>query len=209
MYEAADPRLADRLIEALDARAIAGDASAGGDAMGGGRGAQPVTPIVTAAARFLKNQNGPRVAAIDVGGWDTHANQGGAQGNLALRLRGLDAGLQTLKTELGPVWADTTVLVVTEFGRTVAVNGTRGTDHGTAGCAFLAGGAVNGGRIVADWPGLAERDLHEGRDLRATTDLRGVFKAVLGERFGLSEAALERAVFPDSESVEPLDDLTA
>jgi uncharacterized protein (DUF1501 family) len=208
MYEAADPRLADRLIEALDARAIAGDAGAG-DAMDGGRGARQVTPIVTAAARFLKADNGPRVAAIDVGGWDTHANQGGAQGNLALRLRGLDAGLQTLKTELGPVWADTTVLVVTEFGRTVAVNGTRGTDHGTAGCAFLAGGAVNGGRVVADWPGLAERDLHEGRDLRATTDLRGVFKGVLSACFGLSEAALERAVFPDSASVEPLGDLTA
>jgi uncharacterized protein (DUF1501 family) len=208
MYEAADPRLADRLIEALDARAIAGDAGTD-DAMGGGRGARQVTPIVTAAARFLKADHGPRVAAIDVGGWDTHANQGAAQGNLALRLRGLDAGLLTLKTELGPVWADTTVLVVTEFGRTVAVNGTRGTDHGTAGCAFLAGGAVNGGRVVADWPGLAERDLHEGRDLRATTDLRGVFKGVLSGCFGLSESALERAVFPDSASVEPLGDLTA
>jgi uncharacterized protein (DUF1501 family) len=208
MYEAADPRLADRLIEALDARAIAGDAGAGG-AMAGGRGTQQVAPIVTAAARFLKADNGPRVAAIDVGGWDTHANQGGAQGNLALRLRGLDAGIQTLKTELGPVWATTTVLVVTEFGRTVAVNGTRGTDHGTAGCAFLAGGAVSGGRVVTDWPGLGERDLHEGRDLRATTDLRGVFKGVLSRCFGLSEAALEREVFPDSASVEPLGDLTA
>jgi uncharacterized protein (DUF1501 family) len=208
MYEAADPRLADRLIEALDARAIAGDAGAG-DAMAGGRGVQQVTPIVTAAARFLKNDLGPRVAVIDVGGWDTHANQGGAQGNLALRLRGLDTGLQTLKTELGPVWGDTTVLVVTEFGRTVAVNGTRGTDHGTAGCAFLAGGAVRGGRVIADWPGLAARDLHEGRDLRATTDLRGVFKGVLSERFGLPEATLERTVFPDSELVEPLGGLSA
>jgi uncharacterized protein (DUF1501 family) len=114
-----------------------------------------------------------------------------------------------LKAELGTHWRDTTVLVVTEFGRTVAVNGTRGTDHGTAGCAFLAGGAVAGGRVVADWPGLAARDLHEGRDLRATTDLRALFKAVLHERFGVAEAALARSVFPASDSVEPLEGLTA
>jgi uncharacterized protein (DUF1501 family) len=204
MYEASDPRLADRLIEALDAREVAGDAPANANGMGGRAGVQ-ITPIATAAARFLKSPNGPRVAAIDVGGWDTHANQGAGQGNLALRLRGLDNGLQTLKTELGAVWKDTTVLIVTEFGRTVAVNGTRGTDHGTAGCAFLAGGAVSGGRIVSDWPGLAQRDLHEGRDLRATTDLRGVFKGVLQGSFGIPEAALERSVFPGSESVEPLE----
>jgi uncharacterized protein (DUF1501 family) len=114
-----------------------------------------------------------------------------------------------LKTELGAHWSETTVLVVTEFGRTAAVNGTRGTDHGTAGCAFLAGGAVAGGRVVADWPGLAARDLHEGRDLRATTDLRSLFKAVLHERFGVSEAALARTVFPASDSVEPLENVTA
>ncbi len=138
--------------------------------MGGAQ--QQVTPLVNAAARFLKSPDGPRIAVIDVGGWDTHANQGGAQGNLATRLKGLDAGMQTLKTELGPVWADTTVLVVTEFGRTVAVNGTRGTDHGTAGVAFLAGGAVKGGRVVSDWPGLAARELYENRDLKPTTDLR-------------------------------------
>ena len=124
-------------------------------------------------------------------------------------MHGLDAGVQTLKTELGTVWKDTTVLIVTEFGRTVAVNGTRGTDHGTAGVAFLAGGAVNGGRVVGDWPGLAPRDLYQNRDLRATTDLRGAFKGVLAERFGIREAALERVVFPGSESVQPLSHLTA
>src|SRR5882672_10536484 len=193
MYETADPRLADRLIEALDARAIVNDGAgegasgAGGDAMPGARAGAQFAPIVTAAARFLKSPNGPRVAVLDVGGWDTHANQGAGTGNLALRLRGLDAGLQSLKTELGDVWASTSVLVVTEFGRTVAVNGTRGTDHGTATCAFLAGGAVKGGRVIGDWPGLGARDLYENRDLRATTDLRGVFKGVLGERFGISE----------------------
>ncbi len=117
--------------------------------------------------------------------------------------------MQTLKDELGPVWAATTVLVVTEFGRTVAVNGTRGTDHGTAGVALLAGGSVNGGRILADWPGLAARDLHEGRDLQPTTDLRSIFKGVLAERFGLAEAALERAVFPGSATASPVEHLTA
>jgi uncharacterized protein (DUF1501 family) len=210
MYEATDPLLAERLSAALGARELVGDEA--GERMGNsrlkplpqGRGAQQVGPLVTAAARFLAIDAGPRVAVIDVGGWDTHANQGGAQGALALRLRGLDTGLAMLKTELGTVWQHTSVLVVTEFGRTVAVNGTRGTDHGTAGCAFLAGGAVAGGRVIADWPGLATRDLHENRDLRATTDLRALFKGVLADRFALAEAALEESVFPDSSAVQPL-----
>jgi uncharacterized protein (DUF1501 family) len=207
LYEAADPALAASLNAALEARAIAGDAT---DArMGGGRGGQALAPLASAAARFLSSANGPRIAVLEAGGWDTHANQGAAQGPLALRLRALDAGMQTLKTELGEHWRDTTVLVVTEFGRTVAVNGTRGTDHGTAGCAFVVGGAVAGGRVVADWPGLSARDLHEGRDLRATTDLRALFKAVLHERFDVAEAALARTVFPGSDAVAPLEGVTA
>jgi uncharacterized protein (DUF1501 family) len=205
LYEAVDPPLASKLNEALDARTIAGDAA--GKMAGGTQ--QQVTPLVNAAARFLKSADGPRIAVIDVGGWDTHANQGGAQGNLALRLKGLDGGIATLKTELGAAWADTTVLVVTEFGRTVAVNGTRGTDHGTAGVAFLAGGAVKGGRVLSDWPGLAARDLYQNRDLKPTTDLRRVFKGVLAERFGLAESTLARAVFPDSAAASPLEHLTA
>lgn len=212
MYENADPRLADRLIEALDARALVNEGGVGdpaSDTAMGDRAGGQINPIVTAAARFLKSPNGPRVAAIDIGGWDTHANQGAAQGNLATRLRGLDAGVQTLKTELGPVWKDTTMLIVTEFGRTVAVNGTRGTDHGTGGVAFLAGGAVNGGRIVSDWPGLAQRDLYQNRDLKPTTDMRGVIKGVLAERFGIGETALARAVFPGSDAVKPMSRLTA
>ena len=206
LYEAADPALAESLNGALEARAIAGDAA--GERMGG-RGGQAVAPLASAAARFLSSADGPRIAVLDVGGWDTHANQGAAQGPLAQRLRALDAGLQTLKTELGNHWSETTVLVVTEFGRTVAINGTRGTDHGTAGCAFLVGGAVAGGRVVADWPGLSARDLHEGRDLRATTDLRALFKAVLHERFGVSESALARTVFPASDAVAPLERVTS
>jgi uncharacterized protein (DUF1501 family) len=204
LYAAADPELAARLDSALGARSLAGDA---GEGMGG-RPGQALAPLASAAARFLASADGPRIAVLEVGGWDTHANQGAAQGNLAQRLRALDAGLQTLKAELGEHWRSTCVAVATEFGRTAAVNGTRGTDHGTAGCAFLLGGAVAGGRVLADWPGLAPRDLYEGRDLRPTTDLRAAFKGVLHERFGLTEAALAQHVFPDSAELAPLEGLT-
>jgi uncharacterized protein (DUF1501 family) len=208
MYAAVDPTLAARLDEALGTRDMAGDAGMSGERMRAGGGAN-VGPLATAAGRFLAAAEGPRVAVLDIGGWDTHANQGGAQGALALRLRGLDSGLAQLKDALSAAWRDTTVLVVTEFGRTVAVNGTRGTDHGTAACVFLAGGAVQGGRVLADWPGLAQRDLHEGRDLRATTDLRSVLKGVLAGALGVPETALERDVFPGSAAARPARDLLA
>jgi uncharacterized protein (DUF1501 family) len=206
LYEAADPALAQSLYDALEARAIVGDTS---EERMDGRAGMRVAPLATAAARFLASPEGPRIAVLDAGGWDTHQNQGAAQGPLAQRLTGLDTGLQMLKAELGAHWQQTTVIVVTEFGRAAAANGTRGTDHGTAGCAFVVGGAVAGGRVIADWPGLAARDLHEGRDLRATTDLRSLFKGVLHERFGVSERALARAVFPGSDAVAPLEGLTA
>ncbi len=205
LYEAIDTHLATRLTDALTARELAGNAATASTMSG--RGGAQVAPLATAAARFLASPDGPRVAVIDVSGWDTHANQGAAQGLLAARLRGLDQGLQTLKTELGSVWQSTSVVIVTEFGRTVAVNGTRGTDHGTGTCAFLAGGAVKGGRIITDWPGLAANALRDGRDLEATTDLRAVFKGVLAGGFGLGEDALETTVFPDSIATRPLTDL--
>ena len=206
LYWAADPALAQSLYDALEVRAIVGDTS---EQRMDGRAGSNIAPLASAAARFLASPDGPRIAVLDAGGWDTHANQGGAQGPLAQRLRGLDDGLDVLKSELGAHWLETTVLIVTEFGRAAAVNGTRGTDHGTAGCAFVAGGAVAGGRVVSDWPGLNARDLHDGRDLRPTTDLRALFKSVLHERFGVGEAALARTVFPGSDDVEPLDALTA
>jgi uncharacterized protein (DUF1501 family) len=202
IYAAADSELALKLTEALNARARAGAAGMDGGARAGGR---QLVALTTAAARFLAADDGPRIAVIEAGGFDTHANQGAASGSLAIRLGQLDAGIEAFKRELGPAWAKTTVVVVTEFGRTVAVNGTRGTDHGTAGCAFVAGGAVAGGQVVADWPGLSERDLHEGRDLRPTRDLRAIFKGVLGEQYGLSAHALETSVFPGSAEVAPLD----
>src|SRR5262249_27164221 len=98
--------------------------------------------LVRATAGFLRPENGPRVAGSGTPGGDMHANEGGAEGQLAARLAALDAGLRTLKDELGPVWSDTAVVLATEFGRTAATNGTRGTDHGTATVAFLLGGAV-------------------------------------------------------------------
>jgi len=160
--------------------------------------------IVRAAAGFLRQENGPQVAVFDTTGWDTHANEGGAEGQLAGRLAALDKGLATLKTELGATWKDTAVLLVTEFGRTAAINGTRGTDHGTATMSLLVGGAVAGGRVVADWPGLSGRALYQGRDLMPTLDLRCVLKGVLEEHLGVPAGALDTAVFPGSERARAL-----
>ena len=150
-----------------------------------------------------------QVAALAFDGWDTHANEGGATGRLAQLLAGLDGALATFESVLGPAWSDTILLVATEFGRTARVNSTIGTDHGTATAAFLAGGAVNGGRVLADWPGLKPTDLYEARDLRPTTDLRAVIKGVLADHLGLSAGVLGTTVFPDTASVAPLRGLIA
>jgi uncharacterized protein (DUF1501 family) len=160
--------------------------------------------VVGAAARFLRQEDGPQVAVFDAMGWDTHFNEGGAKGQLAMRLATLDAALGALKAGLGPVWNDTAVLLATEFGRTVAENGTRGTDHGTATAAYLLGGAVRGGRVVTDWPGLSSRQLYQDRDLRPTLDLRAVMKGLLAEHLAVPERALESAVFPASAAARPL-----
>jgi len=159
------------------------------------------------AAALMRSDGGPEVAVFEATGWDTHANQGGSKGALAQRLAGLDSALRTLAEGLGPLWPQTAVLVVTEFGRTAAVNGTRGTDHGTGGCAFLAGGAVRGGRVLAEWPGLARTALLDGRDLRPTLDLRSVFKTVLGDHLRIDAATLATRVFPNSNGARPLQGL--
>jgi uncharacterized protein (DUF1501 family) len=203
---AGDALLSRRLADAMAADAMAG-ADADAPAMDGGMGAGRYGEIVRAAAGFLSQDEGPKVAVFDTTGWDTHANEGGAEGQLAGRLRQLDAGLATLKEQLGPTWADTAVLLVTEFGRTAAINGTRGTDHGTATVAFLVGGAVAGGRVIADWPGLSARALYQGRDLAPTTDLRAVLKGLLAGQLEIPARALATDVFPDSANVEPLSGL--
>ncbi|HEV3286254.1 MAG TPA: DUF1501 domain-containing protein [Steroidobacteraceae bacterium] len=214
---AKDPLLSVRLADALAADAMVSEEEPAAMSAGAPRAstAAPAgapaqaygaryTQIVTAAAGFLRQEQGPRVAVFDTTGWDTHANEGGAEGQLAGRLGALDKGLATLKQELGPAWADTAVLLVTEFGRTAAVNGTRGTDHGTGAAAFLLGGAVAGGRVIADWPGLSARALYQGRDVAATLDLRTVFKGILAEHLWVPPRTLEDSVFPDSAAAKPL-----
>jgi uncharacterized protein (DUF1501 family) len=208
---AGDALLATRLADALAADAMAVDEGGEAAAMMGeapasrpARGNARYAEVVRAAAGFLRREDGPKVAVFDTSGWDTHANEGGAQGQLAGRLGELDAGLATLHQELGAAWQHTAVLLVTEFGRTAAINGTRGTDHGTATAAFLVGGAVAGGRVIADWPGLSSRALYQGRDLAPTLDLRSVLKGVLSEHLSVPARALEQDVFPDSGATRPL-----
>jgi uncharacterized protein (DUF1501 family) len=201
-----DSLLGKAFVAAREAEGVM-EGKAGKRSMGGGP--QAAVQLAKAAGTFLTKPDGPRVATIDFGGWDTHANQVGEFSPLTRNLRLLDRGVATLKASLGPAWKETVVLIVTEFGRTVAINGSRGTDHGTAGVAFVVGGAVHGGRVIADWPGLSDGALREGRDLKPTLDLRAVFKAALVAQLGLGEAALETKVFPESRSVKPLDGLFA
>ena len=154
-------------------------------------------------AGFMIQPGGPQVAAVSIDGFDTHANQGSSQGQLATRLTYLDAALDGLAEGMGPAWKDTAVVVVTEFGRTARINGTAGTDHGTASTALLLGGALKLGGIVGDWPTLAQGKLFEDRDTAPTIDMRGLFKGLLVAQYGLDRRALDTVVFPDSASVAP------
>ena len=156
-----------------------------------------ITPLMNAAARILKQANGPNVAAVEFSGWDTHANQGIAGGALDRLLGQFAEGLAAFRTEMGESWSNTTVVVMTEFGRTARPNGTRGTDHGTAGAGFVIGPRVAKSSVIADWPGLSDRALYEGRDLNPTIDTRSVLKGAIAATFDLTAAQAER-VFPDS-----------
>jgi uncharacterized protein (DUF1501 family) len=156
------------------------------------------------AAKFLARSDGPRVGALAFDGWDTHADEGVIAGRLANLLGALDGALAAIETSMQEAWRETVVAVVTEFGRTARINGTDGTDHGTATVTFLVGGALNGGRVVADWPGLKPNRLHEGRDLKPTTDLRAVLKGVLRDHLRVDESTLASKVFPDSAAVKPM-----
>ncbi len=197
MLYAEDEFFATRLAQALDSQAIAGDMGAMSGRRRGNEAAQ-LRLAMQSAAKFLTSVNGPQIAVLEAGGWDTHANQGAGVGGLANRLGGLDVALAELHKGMGSQWSNTVVAVVTEFGRTVRVNGTRGTDHGTGTAAILLGGAVNGGRVIADWPGLASNDLYQGRDLHPTTDLRSVFKGILAEHLLIDDGYVESEVFPES-----------
>ena len=194
-----DDILGPRLQSMMSTETMLGDMTQGRP----GRGSA-LELLAESAAGFLTHKNGPQLAVLESGGWDTHANQGVGAGNLANRLTALDNVLIKFKQDLGEVWKRTTILVVSEFGRTVAMNGTRGTDHGVGGTAFLLGGAVRGGQVVSDWPGLGPEQLLDGRDLRSTIDQRSVFKAVLGQHLGVPQDLLDKTVFPNSANVAPL-----
>ena len=161
------------------------------------------------AAKFLAQPDGPRVGALALDGWDTHFNEGIAQGRLSQLLGALDEALIAIKSNMGPAWRETVVALATEFGRTARVNGTNGTDHGTATVAILVGGALKGGRVIADWPGLKPVNLYQDRDLKPTTDLRAVLKGVLRDHLRADEKALAQTVFPSSEAVKPIAGLVA
>ena len=207
-YEHVDPSLATALREGFFAEALATKDGMTG-AKGGGGEVAAMRQAAEGAARLMAADNGPRIGALAIDGWDTHANEGGATGRLAQLLGGLDQAFAAFQSELGERWKDTVVVAVTEFGRTARINGTVGTDHGTATVAFLAGGAVAGGRVVADWPGLKDANLFEGRDLRPTNDLRAVLKGVLADHLGLSAQTLADKVFPDTIGVAPMKGLIA
>lgn len=157
-----------------------------------------------AAAKYLARTDGPRVGALSFFGWDTHINEGAAEGQLAGFLGALDGAVGAIESSMGGAWNETVVAVVTEFGRTARINGTDGTDHGTGTVAVLVGGALNGGRVIADWPGLKLANLYEGRDLAPTIDLRAVMKGLLKDHLRLDEQALVSTVFPGSGDVRPM-----
>jgi len=194
---APDPLLGPAMSDGMqamsfDSAVMSDDAAmAPGDAPKGRNG---FAQLATQVGQLLAAEGGPRIAAFQLEGWDTHGNQ---VFGLKAPMKGLDDGLLALKAALGPAWAQTAVLVVTEFGRTARMNGTKGTDHGTAAAAFALGGAVAGGRVLGTWPGLSDAQLFEARDLAPTTDTRAVAKGLLAGHLGLSAAALAR-VFPGS-----------
>ncbi|WP_066651168.1 MULTISPECIES: DUF1501 domain-containing protein [Sphingomonas] len=184
LYEG-DRQLHALWSEAMDTRKLTSDM-----AIEGGRNAAATGAL---AAKLLAAPGGAKIAMIETGGWDTHAQQ---RGRLAAQLTGLDAMIGSLQTGLGPLWANTMVVVATEFGRTVAVNGTGGTDHGTGSAAMLIGGGVKGGRVLADWPGLAPTALYEGRDLKPTSSLDGFIGGAVAGHFGLDPARAMPMLFP-------------
>jgi uncharacterized protein (DUF1501 family) len=186
LYES-DAQLHALWSAAMDARSMAGGAADGGKR-------QDPAELGRVAANFLAQPQGPRIAMIETGGWDTHSAQAP---RLAAQLKNLDALVAALREGLGAAWQQTVVLVATEFGRTAAVNGTGGTDHGTGSAALLAGGAVQGGRVIADWPGLAASALYEGRDLRPTQDLDALIAATAADAFALDRERVARALFPE------------
>jgi len=189
----------DGQLHALWSSALEARGMAGGMADGAKR--QDAAALGRMVASFLGRADGPRIAMIETGGWDTHSGQ---NARLAAQLRNLDNLLGALQEGLGAAWDKTVILVATEFGRTVAANGTGGTDHGTGAVAMMAGGAVQGGRVVADWPGLASASLLDGRDLKPTLALDALVTAACAESFALEPERLAQVLFPHGTRGKPL-----
>lgn len=198
MY-AQDPVLAQTFAEGMRIQTLAEASLTKDDMMASGnaKGPEALAQSVQAAGAFLARADGPRVAVLEVGGWDTHLRQGTVNGQFATRLADLSRGLAAFPAALGAVWDKTVVVVVTEFGRTVRMNGTGGTDHGTGSVSFVMGGRVNGGKVYGQWPGLAEAKLYQNRDLMPTTDMRSIFKTALYSHMGVPNATLD-TIFPES-----------
>ena len=190
-----------RLLDAFEAALQMSDSGMMGVSRRTGR--QRTEPILRAAARFLREPDGPNVAAVEFSGWDTHSNQGMQGGALDRLLGQLAEGILAFKAEIGAAWSATTMVVMTEFGRTARPNGSGGTDHGTAGVGFVLGPGVAASQIVADWPGLAKKNLYENRDLRPTLDTRAVLKGVIAGCFDLNKAQINR-VFPGADHLRGL-----
>jgi uncharacterized protein (DUF1501 family) len=203
MY-AQQPALQAVLREAVDADQMAQAAVGGNAGMGALRPGNAARILAESGGKLLAQPNGPRIAVLELQGWDTHTNQ---NGRMAQALTQMNDAMAALKSSLGPVWSKTVVLTATEFGRTARSNGSNGTDHGTATALFLGGGAVEGKRVVTNWPGLDSGQLYQNRDLAPTTDFRSVAKAVLQAHLDLPRDALDRVVFPGSAGTKPLTDL--
>jgi len=152
-------------------------------------------------AQLVKSNIGLEVAFADIGGWDTHANQGSSRGQLANQLKNFGDGLAALYRDLGDRMRNVVIITMTEFGRAIRQNGSGGTDHGHASCLFVAGGPINGGKVYGQWPGLAPEQLYEGRDLALTTDFRNVFSEILQKHMGTRNVA---KVFPNFEAAPSL-----
>lgn len=199
-----DPGLSRALARGLSTEAMAQAAMTGLPATVQGDPRAAARKMGATLAGFMLQADGPQVASLSLDGFDTHASQGAATGQLAQRLSYLDSVIDGVHSGMGEGWRDTVVVVCTEFGRTARVNGTRGTDHGTASTALLAGGALKAGGIVGDWPTLKDAALFENRDLAPTLDMRSLFKGVLGDHMGVPRKALDATIFADSADVKPL-----
>lgn len=182
-----DPRLHMLWEESIATRELA-------EGMEGSGNMRQAADVGALASRMLSAEEGARIAMIETSGWDTHFGQ---RQRLGRELSRLDSLIESLKDGLGPHWNDTMVIVATEFGRTAAINGTNGTDHGTASATLLYGGSLSGGTVLGDWPGLRQNDLYQNRDLKPTASLENVITSSVSSHFSLDPDQTRRTLYPN------------